>query len=795
MLPQASDDDSPSRTALDEPLTLNKKQSWFGSFKSAVHKGALSAKAAVESLRGSQGSMYVLRNPNMISSPPATDKDHSQSAAGPDGSDVWSTKCATPDKQSARESSPTPKTAIASLRRTLGRHSRHSGRGSMSRVFRKSGSISSSIRGPYGPEIIVRNSQDTRKTTPSPAKLGNKSKDPATLVPLPSSPIDIPVPLPVLRVDLGPPAMFSPFQITHSDLAEIRVLQDPTNITAGLPQSCPLDWPDRDTPLRVRPEALVASSELQDVGTQRTPVMSYHLGPPPVSVGGHDDTSGCRGSDLTYDSPPRPGLSHDTPGHEHTCRGVALCELSCDDPFQDPPSMVKVPDDPADMINKMDDTTVQQSLGCTQGTSGRVLESLSPVASAVRSQTQTVAISNCEDLSDDAIDVLQLPSPVVPLRIPSSQRSSVLEQTDHVEFKKIPSGTNKTPVDTEVSRAQQKYRDSLAGLEEGLELEKLDSAITRHVEQNPFVGAPGTPAPASTRSDSLVPTVHPSPSDEKFDVIQIPTRMLRTSEHLRETKENQRDGLLEDTKHDIIHHRGPPSPERCVRLPLRPKPSLTKHTSFESTLFKPILDRVAAKQLGVFRPGSDPSLRQKYFPHSVASTSSPIRYTSQPSLDLDSTESDDTGSCNDLGLFERTVEQPSPLHIRKQSNGTPVHALASPQTPASTSTLQAPGSSPIRTPSMGDRKLFDLQRAERDARYNAILSGGSPSTATKDNLDIQLAEFGNAGPGSKGSTPARSSGGRGGQRGVSPNYLQRLMGQDPSHTPSPKFVFMAWSRD
>jgi hypothetical protein len=66
MLPQASDDCSLSRTALDEPLTLNKKQSWFGSFRSAVHRGALSAKAAVESLRGSHGSMYVYHHANTI---------------------------------------------------------------------------------------------------------------------------------------------------------------------------------------------------------------------------------------------------------------------------------------------------------------------------------------------------------------------------------------------------------------------------------------------------------------------------------------------------------------------------------------------------------------------------------------------------------------------------------------------------------------------------------------------------------------------------------------------------------
>jgi hypothetical protein len=345
-----------------------------------------------------------------------------------------------------------------------------------------------------------------------------------------------------------------------------------------------------------------------------------------------------------------------------------------------------------------------------------------------------------------------------------------------------------------VTRAQKKYRDSLAALE-GVELEKLESEVTRHVEQNPFVGAPGTPAPSNCRSDSTRTYMHSSPSGENFDAIEIPDRK---ADHIQESKENRRDSLFDVGKHEIVYQHGPPSPERCVRLPLRPKSTLTKHTSFESTLFKPILDRVAAKHLGVFRPGSDPSLRQKYFPHSAVSTCSPIRYPRQPSLDLDDIDIDDTESCDDVGLFERAIERPSPLHIRKQSNNTPVHAVFLPQTPASTSTLQAPGSSPIRTPSMGDRRLFDLQRAERDARYNAIHAGVSPNTMLKDTPDILLAEFGNAGPGSKVSTPTRSSGGKGGQRRMSPTYLQRLMGQDPNHTPSPKFgvsSFMALSRD
>lgn len=49
-----------SKASEERSLTLNsKKQSWFGSIKSAVHQGALSAKAAVESLRGGSGNEYV----------------------------------------------------------------------------------------------------------------------------------------------------------------------------------------------------------------------------------------------------------------------------------------------------------------------------------------------------------------------------------------------------------------------------------------------------------------------------------------------------------------------------------------------------------------------------------------------------------------------------------------------------------------------------------------------------------------------------------------------------------------
>jgi hypothetical protein len=508
-------------------------------------------------------------------------------------------------------------------------------------------------------------------------------------------------------------------------------------------------------------------------------------------MGGHDNIFGHRGPDLTDDSPPRSGQTNIALVYDHC---LAPRETDCEDSFQGPCSFTRVSHPSPAADNRADGTTKHQSLECTETATCCTTQAPHSMDITVTPPIQSHAVANRKDLSDDAIDVIQLPSPVVALRIPSPQRTGPREQPDHETSKDSPSESEKVQVDTEVTRAQKKYRDSLAALE-GVELEKLESEVTRHVEQNPFVGAPGTPAPSPRRTDSTRTHVHSSPSGENFDVLEIPDRK---AEHIQESKENRRDSLFDIGKHEIVYQHGPPSPERCVRLPLRPKSTLTTHTSFESTLFKPILDRVAAKHLGVFRPGSDPSLRQKYFPHSAASTCSPVRYPRQPSLDLDDVESDDTESCDDVGLFERAIERPSPLHIRKQSHNTPVHAMSSPQTPASTSTLQAPGSSPIRTPSMCDRRLFDLQRAERDARYNAIHAGVSPKTVLNDTPDILLAEFGNAGPGSKGSTPTRSSGGRGGQRRMSPTYLQRLIGQDPNHTLSPKCgvsSFMALSRD
>jgi hypothetical protein len=229
--------------------------------------------------------------------------------------------------------------------------------------------------------------------------------------------------------------------------------------------------------------------------------------------------------------------------------------------------------------------------------------------------------------------------------------------------------------------------------------------------------------------------------------------MIKESDCLR------KDSLFDDLNERDIPQHGPPSPTRKVKLPLRPKHEFTSRASYKSMVFKPNLDRAAAKQLGVFRSGSDPSLRQRYFPHLPVSPSALVNHIRRSSLGSDDSGTATTQNSSECsGIFERAVETPSPLKIRKQSGFTASLFSSSPGTPKEgPDSAHAPNSSsPTRTPSMGDRQLFDLQRAERNARYNAIHSVGQAAKADCDS-DLQLADFDNTGPGSKASSPKRNN--------------------------------------
>jgi hypothetical protein len=703
----------------------------------------------------------------------------------------------------------TSKSVAASLRQTLSRHSRHSGRGSVSNIFRRSGSNASSLRSPRDPASFVRNSQDLSKTMSPLTRDENTNKDLAIMVPLPSSPINIPPPAPTLRLDLGPPAMLSPFNMTSSDLAELKVLQDPTNITTGMPPSCPMDWQDRSVPVHSRCGTFVAGGELPSLTAEQLSVEPRLSGVSEDSASENDITFGPQISALASVRPPRlAGLyslleSHQPHLHHLSSSSTSLAESAeSDDPFQDHVFTTLMSQVPVVVTDERPSDTRQQS---TESETTRAHTSLGLSATtAMNSHPPNAVASSCQHDVDSPVDASGLPSSSLATKTPSTQCTShPTENADRVEPVESSTEARNASADTEVTCAQQKYRDSLAGLEESSTLEKLGPGIVRHVEQNPFVGGPGIPGPALKRSDSVVSTSHSGPLENGFEFPEIPDEVTSTSaifqsSHNPDCGEQCKDILLSETRHERVHERGPPSPERSVRLPLRPKPTTIKHTSFEPTIFKPILDRVAAKNLGVFRPGSDPSLRQKYFPRVIIGANGPMERPRLSFLDSDNTSITETQSCDAIGIFERTVEQPSPLHIRKQSNTTPIRTVSSSQTPVASTTPGSPGSSPTRTPSMGDRQQFDLQRAERHARYSAIFSDDCNYPLDFD-TNLQLAEFSNAGPGSQRSTPKRSSVGKRSHTCDMPTPVDSAMGKAAlvtSRWGSPEWGdFVALSKD
>jgi hypothetical protein len=462
--------------------------------------------------------------------------------------------------------------------------------------------------------------------------------------------------------------------------------------------------------------------------------------------------------------------------HNHLCLSDPSTRLTeCHDPFQDELFSPKASQVPMALVDKRPGSKIPQNPEREPFHTTRV----SSAISVPNPLSQDDAVVTLQDDSDGPVGAIQLPSSLVATKRSSTKRTEeVPGNQSRVKPVASPTDGHKAPPDAEVITARQKYRDSLAGLGESQSIEKLELEIIRHIEQNPFVGGPGAPGLAVERSASIAPTGCTETLESDFAWPEILDKVTTTPETMepksvkaaKESNQARRDSLFPHTLGENIHAHGPPSPTRSVVLPLRPKATPTKHNSFDSTLFKPILDRVAAQHLGVFRPGSDPMLRQKYSPHADASPKAALGHLRQPSLDSDDEYSIDTESLDAIRIFERTVEQPSPLHIRKQSGSMLAEVASSPQTPTTTSTPAELNSSPTRTPSMGDRQLFDLQRANRNARYNAILAGGC-SPVADGGSDIQLAEFSNAGPGSQGSTPKRSRSGR---------------GSDKCETPSPK---------
>ena len=111
----------------------------------------------------------------------------------------------------------------------------------------------------------------------------NSPEKPADIVPLPSSPIDIPAMAPSLHLDLGPAGFMSttfdnaPEEDQKARIEEIKKLADPANITTGVPLPTPVltvDTPpmqiDRRPTRPVTPRDLLKLS-IDDLGPNPTP--------------------------------------------------------------------------------------------------------------------------------------------------------------------------------------------------------------------------------------------------------------------------------------------------------------------------------------------------------------------------------------------------------------------------------------------------------------------------------------------------------------------------------------------
>ena len=602
----------------------------------------------------------------------------------------------------------------------------------MSSVFRRS-SNASSLR---DPETHARPSRDLSWRRSRLSMRPDAQEDvtsSASSIPLPSSPIPIPTPAPKLKLDFGTPELDYPFAgITHSALAEIRVLQDPRNITTGCPSSGPVNWPlENKRPL---PREPVASGVLSVENDSRhtlaqpgsfMPEPMHDTGDPfgqilsPITVPGLSLQSGPNFAKYNY--PDRSlsdcigGLEH-TSSHMHTHESPISAKPECSYTEVSYALEVRNPDSIEDFA----------------GVSMRAMSDFgaTPAKSPVSDVDEPMTAQ--EEKSSSPVELLELPPP--PLFGLDARPRGDVDTASGIRSNVKDACTHQPLIAPLVSE----LTSLIAGAAQQSSEEKSSlNVVVGRSSMSSHGDGDATRSPMSA-----------------IDLGSGGEDPLNTGEssYLR------KDSLFNDCTVEEIPQHGPPSPTRKVKLPLRLKNELTEHTSFESFIFQPNLDRAAAKQLGVFRPGSDPSLKQRYFPHLPVSPSTLVKHERQSTLDSDDGGTPTTqNSSEHSGIFERAVEAPSPLQVRKQSGFTVTHFSSSPGTPKeSPSIAHAPSSSsPTRTPSMGNRQLFDLQRAERNARYNAIHSGDGHAKGD-DGSDLQLADFGNAGPGSRGSSPKRN---------------------------------------
>jgi hypothetical protein len=585
----------------------------------------------------------------------------------------------------------------------------------------------------------------------------------ASSIPLPSSPIAIPTPVPKLKLDFGTPEMLSPFAgITDAVLTEIKVLQDPNNITTGRPSCGPVNWPlenKRPCPLPrepIVPETLSADDESKQALTK----------PGNFNVGITPKTEDPFGHDITPITVPGLSLQSEPDAMKHVSpkRSISnvVGRLECASTHMNAHAslMSAKPHGSQAEAPFALELRNPDSIEDFAGVSMRAMSDVSTTP------TKSLVFEGCDAPGEEhgsPIELLELPPPLFSL--PSKD---VDNNNDRGQTKSAGSTaaelqvdcTHRPPIAPSASTLSSLIADAAQQSREDNSIEKPVTAglnLSRKVSRSVVTRKSSDSSYENDDTPVKAKAWSPLSAIDRASIraVQDPL-MIQGSDYLR------RDSLFEDSNvdgpnEDNIPQHGPPSPTRRVKLPLRPKNEFISRASYMSLVFKPNLDRAAAKQLGVFRAGSDPSLRQRYFPHLPVSPSSRVNHTRQSSLDSDDSGTPPTqSSLERSAIFERAVETPSPLQIRKQSGFTVSH-FSSPGTPKEgPDSAHAPsGSSPIRTPSMGDRQLFDLQRAERNARYNAIHSGG-PDAKYGSDSDLQLADFDNAGPGSQASSPRRN---------------------------------------
>ncbi|KAK3686507.1 hypothetical protein LTR37_019754 [Vermiconidia calcicola] len=264
---------SPARDALrdnldaaeESTLTLRKKKSWMATFRDAMSKGALSAKATVDAWRGgiqepeqriiperdTDGPAELECRPRVSIDSKASNKAHTISSSTP------------MRPQNERRNTVMSKFTTTSLRQ----HIRNKRSSVYSVATRPSSEMDRDIPGPEhfttpprqpgSPTAYNRRASVASSVVGSIKGLGRRAgvtrppsqakeespKKLAETVPLPSSPIDIPAAAPALELDFGPAGLTmlptfagSPEQKKKRTESTLK-LTDPRNITSGRPKS------------------------------------------------------------------------------------------------------------------------------------------------------------------------------------------------------------------------------------------------------------------------------------------------------------------------------------------------------------------------------------------------------------------------------------------------------------------------------------------------------------------------------------------------------------------------------